>query len=71
MPIGACSRSPRRRPSDCGWRNVWRRSSIEPEGEASTTQRRGSLLKDRGLNPQSHNVALRGITNEISIFSIP
>ncbi|MCZ4092909.1 adenylate/guanylate cyclase domain-containing protein [Sinorhizobium psoraleae] len=30
-----------------------------------------SLLSDRGLNPMSHNVTLRGITNEISIFAIP
>ncbi|MDB5523129.1 MAG: adenylate cyclase [Rhizobium sp.] len=33
--------------------------------------RASSFLADRGLNPMSHNVALRGITNEISIFSIP
>jgi hypothetical protein len=30
-----------------------------------------SLLSDRGLSPMAHNVTLRGITNEISIFSIP
>ncbi|MNW05629.1 hypothetical protein D3C71_2019010 [compost metagenome] len=29
------------------------------------------LLSERGLNPMTHNVALRGITNEISIFAIP
>jgi class 3 adenylate cyclase len=30
-----------------------------------------SLLNDRGLNPLSQSVALRGITNEITIYSIP
>jgi class 3 adenylate cyclase len=30
-----------------------------------------SLLTDRGLSPMSHNVTLRGITNEITIFAIP
>jgi class 3 adenylate cyclase len=30
-----------------------------------------SLLTDRGLNPMSQSVALRGITNEITIYSIP
>lgn len=29
------------------------------------------LLSERGLNPMTHNVTLRGITNEISIFAIP
>jgi class 3 adenylate cyclase len=30
-----------------------------------------NLLTDRGLNPISQKVALRGIANEISIFAIP
>lgn len=30
-----------------------------------------SLLADRGLNPLSHNVTLRGISNEITIYTIP
>lgn len=30
-----------------------------------------SLLSDRGLSPMAHNVTLRGIANEISIFAIP
>ncbi|MBP2237152.1 class 3 adenylate cyclase [Sinorhizobium kostiense] len=33
--------------------------------------RAASLLSDRGLSPMAHNVTLRGITNEISIFAIP
>lgn len=30
-----------------------------------------SLLTDRGLSPVSHNVTLRGVASEISIFAIP
>ncbi|OAP42764.1 adenylate cyclase [Sinorhizobium glycinis] len=33
--------------------------------------RTSGLLSDRGLSPMSHNVTLRGIANEISIFAIP
>jgi class 3 adenylate cyclase len=29
------------------------------------------LLADRGLNPISHNVTLRGVSNEITIYTIP
>jgi class 3 adenylate cyclase len=36
-------------------------------GNPSTT----SLLANRGLNPVSHNVTLRGISNEITIYTIP
>ncbi|NRQ15081.1 adenylate/guanylate cyclase domain-containing protein [Ensifer sesbaniae] len=46
-------------------REIFATSSVLDDPRAS------NLLSDRGLNPQSHNVALRGITNEISIFSIP
>ena len=46
-------------------REIFATSSVLDDPRAS------GLLSDRGLNPQSHNVALRGITNEISIFSIP
>ncbi|WEX86761.1 adenylate/guanylate cyclase domain-containing protein [Sinorhizobium garamanticum] len=40
-------------------------------GSVVEDPRASSLLSDRGLNPMSHNVTLRGITNEISIFAIP
>ena len=33
--------------------------------------RASDLLAERGLTPMSHNVMLRGITDEISIFAIP
>jgi class 3 adenylate cyclase len=40
-------------------------------GSVLDDPRASSLLTDRGLSPASHNVALRGITNEITIFAIP
>jgi class 3 adenylate cyclase len=36
-------------------------------GDPSTS----NLLAGRGLNPMSHNVTLRGISNEITIYTIP
>ena len=40
-------------------------------GSVLDDPRASSLLTDRGLNPMAHNVTLRGIANEISIFAIP
>jgi class 3 adenylate cyclase len=40
-------------------------------GSVLDDPRASSLLSDRGLNPLSHNVALRGIANEVTIFTIP
>ncbi|WEX76139.1 adenylate/guanylate cyclase domain-containing protein [Sinorhizobium numidicum] len=40
-------------------------------GSVLEDPRASSLLSDRGLSPLSHNVTLRGITSEISIFAIP
>lgn len=44
---------------------IFATSSVLEDARAS------SLLADRGLNPMARNVALRGITNEISVFAIP
>ncbi len=46
-------------------REIFATSSVLQDPRAS------SLLSDRGLNPISHNVTLRGIASEISIFAIP
>ncbi|AWM25426.1 adenylate cyclase [Sinorhizobium fredii USDA 205] len=40
-------------------------------GSVLEDPRASGLLSDRGLSPMSHNVTLRGIANEISIFAIP
>lgn len=40
-------------------------------GSVLDNPRAVSLLSDRGLIPMAHNVMLRGISNEISIFAIP
>ena len=40
-------------------------------GSVLDDPRASSLLTDRGLSPVSHSVALRGITNEVTIFTIP
>ncbi|OHV77950.1 adenylate/guanylate cyclase domain-containing protein [Ensifer sp. LCM 4579] len=40
-------------------------------GSVLEDPRAATLLSDRGLSPMTHNVTLRGITNEISIFAIP
>ncbi|WP_018240095.1 adenylate/guanylate cyclase domain-containing protein [Ensifer sp. BR816] len=40
-------------------------------GSVLDDPRASGLLSDRGLSPMSHNVTLRGIANEISIFAIP
>lgn len=40
-------------------------------GSVLEDPRASHLLSDRGLNPQSQNVTLRGIANEIRIYAIP
>ncbi|AUX76771.1 adenylate/guanylate cyclase domain-containing protein [Sinorhizobium fredii] len=40
-------------------------------GSVLEDPRASNLLSDRGLSPMSHNVTLRGIATEISIFAIP
>jgi class 3 adenylate cyclase len=46
-------------------REIFATSSVLSDARVS------KLLLDQGLDPIPHNVTLRGITNEISIFSIP
>jgi class 3 adenylate cyclase len=40
-------------------------------GSVLEDPRASGVLSDRGLSPMAHNVTLRGIANEISIFAIP
>ena len=40
-------------------------------GSVLRDARASSLLSDRGVSPVAHNVTLRGIASEISIFAIP
>jgi class 3 adenylate cyclase len=40
-------------------------------GSVLRDARAASLLSDRGVSPVAHNVTLRGIASEISIFAIP
>lgn len=40
-------------------------------GSVLQNPRASDLLSERGLKPMSHNVSLRGITDQISIFTIP
>jgi hypothetical protein len=40
-------------------------------GSVLEDPRASDLLAERGLKPMSHNVMLRGITDQISIFTIP